>query len=277
MTWRTEICSFDLATETVTTILRSDRLLEAPNWHPDGYLIINGDGLLYRLDLDGTQVQIDTGDLNQLNNDHGQSPDGRWIAISDSSEDDVSAIYIIPAGGGTPRRVTPQVPSYWHGWTPNGETLLYTAKRGDTFQIYTVPAQGGEERALTSGFLHCDGPDATPNSAWIWFNGETAEGVNLWRIPIDGGKPERMTDTDSVDWFPHPSPDGQHVLYLAYPPETYGHPRDRDVELRLMPAKGGPARKLLDLYGGQGTINVPCWRPDSGAFAFARYGDQAAG
>ena len=271
MIWRTEICSFDLATGAVTTILRSDRLLEAPNWHPDGYLIVNGDGLLYRLHPDGTLVQIDTGDLNQLNNDHGPSPDGRWIAISDSSEDHMSAIYIVPASGGTPRRVTPQSPSYWHGWSPDGETLLYTAKRSDAFQIYTIPAKGGEERALTSAFLHCDGPDATPDGRWIWFNGETAEGVNLWRIPIDGGKPERMTDTGSVDWFPHPSPDGQHVLYLAYPPETCGHPRDRDVELRLMPAKGGPARKLLDLYGGQGTINVPCWRPDSGAFAFARY------
>lgn len=271
MIWRTEICTFDLARETVTIVHQSTRLLEAPNWHPNGYWIINGDGLLYRLDPVGTLFKIDTGDLNRLNNDHGPSPDGNWIAISDSTEDGASAIYVLPGSGGTPRRVTPNVPSYWHGWTPDGETLLYTAKRGDTFQIHAIRVKGGDERALTSGFVHCDGPDATPDGNWIWFNAETAEGVNLWRMPTDGGVPEQMTDGDSVDWFPHPSPDGKHVLFLAYPPGTQGHPADLDVELRLMSATGGASRKLLDLYGGQGTINVPCWRQDSGAFAFARY------
>jgi Tol biopolymer transport system component len=271
MGWRTEICTSDIGTGAVAVVLRSNALLEAPNWHPDGYLIVNGDGLLYRLDRDGTLARIDTGPLDRLNNDHGPSPDGLWIAVSDKTEDGASAIYVLPAEGGRPRRVTPRTPSYWHGWTPDGATLLYTARRDAGFHIYAIPAEGGAQRALTRGFLHCDGPDATPDGAWVWFNGETEDGVDLWRVPLAGGAPERMTAGPSVDWFPHPSPDGAQVLYLAYPPGTVGHPRDRAVELRAMPAEGGPSRTLLALHGGQRTINVPCWRADGRAFAFARY------
>ncbi|WP_299841944.1 hypothetical protein [uncultured Jannaschia sp.] len=271
MNWQTEICTMDLATGAVSVWLRTPRLLEAPNWHPDGHLIVNGDGRLWRLDADGTLAQIDTGPLDRLNNDHGLSPDGRLLAVSDSSADGASAIYVLPAEGGQPRRVTPATPSYWHGWTPDGATLVYTARRGAMFQIHAIPVAGGPERALTEGFLHCDGPDVTPDGAWIWFNGETEAGVDLWRVPAAGCAPERMTRGDSVDWFPHPSPDGRDILYLAFPPGTQKHPCDRPVELRTMPAAGGTPRSVLSLFGGQGTINVPCWRPSGGAFAFARY------
>jgi hypothetical protein len=80
-----------------------------------------------------------------------------------------------------------------------------------------------------------------------------------------------MTDDALVNWFPHPSPNGAHVLYLAYPAGTQGHPADLDVTLRLMPAGGGLTSDLCQLHGGQGTINVPCWAPDSQRFAFVRY------
>ena len=81
-----------------------------------------------------------------------------------------------------------------------------------------------------------------------------------------------MTDDSRVNWLPHPSPDGQHVLYLAYETGIDGHPHDKNVELRLMPAEGGKPRTLVALFGGQGSINVPCWEPGSRRFAFMRYG-----
>jgi hypothetical protein len=80
-----------------------------------------------------------------------------------------------------------------------------------------------------------------------------------------------MTAARTVDWFPHPSPCGRHVVYLAYPEGTAGHPADLEVALRLMPQGGGPSRELVGLHGGQGTINVPSWAPDGGAFAFMRW------
>ncbi|MGB8815607.1 MAG: hypothetical protein WCC57_20710, partial [Paracoccaceae bacterium] len=75
-----------------------------------------------------------------------------------------------------------------------------------------------------------------------------------------------------VNWFPHPSPCGGHVLYLAYPAGTVGHPRDRPVALCLMDPEGGNRRQVLAFNGGQGTINAPCWAADGSAFAYMRFG-----
>lgn len=269
---KTEICTYTLASGKTDVIFRSERLLEAPNWAPDGTLIVNGDGRLYRLPLTEPKLhRIDTGQLNRLNNDHGLSPDGRRLAISDKTEHGESCIYLLPLRGGVPGQVTPKLPSYWHGWAPDGQRLAYTARREGFFVVCTSATDGSDEKQLTREFDHCDGPDYTPDGKWIWFNGELDGAVDLWRVPAGGGTPERMTDDGDVNWFPHPSPDGAGILYLAYPRGTEYHPRDLEVALRRVPATGGPPETLVTLFGGQGTINVPCWAPDGHAFAFARY------
>jgi Tol biopolymer transport system component len=269
-----ELTIFDLETRRPETVLRSERLIEAPNWTSDGKaLIVNGDGLLYRVDLDrpARLARIDTGFAVNLNNDHGVSPDGRHLAISDSTENGQSCIYILAASGGAPRKVTQNTPSYWHGWSPDGATLVYCAARNGIYDIYSCDLQGGAETRLTDGSGHSDGPDYTPDGRWIWFNSDRSGTMQLWRMRPDGSALQRMTDDDRASWFPHPSLDGRHVLYLAYESGVEGHPRDHDVELRLMPAGGGQPETLLAILGGQGSINVPCWEPGSRRFAFMRY------
>ena len=270
---KSEVAIFELETGAVTSVLNMTALVEAPNWTPDGAaLVINGNGRLYRVDLaDPEIVEIDTGFARNINNDHGISPDGTMLVISDSTEHGSSAIYTLPITGGTPNRVTEKVPSYWHGWSPDGQTLSYVAKRGDTYQVYTCPVAGGAEFPVTSSFDHCDGPDYAPDGKWIWFNGEKDGAVDLWRVRPDGNDVQKMTDDERVNWFPHPSPDGRYVLYLAYEPGVIGHPRDQHVELRLLSSAGGEPEVLLRLFGGQGTVNVPCWAPDGQRFAFVRY------
>lgn len=267
-----ELCLCDL-TGGVEVILRHEGHIEAPNWHPDGYLIVNGGGRLYRVPLDSPRLEvIDTGHATSCNNDHGISPDGQTLAISDKSRTEGSCIYTLPMSGGTPKRVTEQVPSWWHGWSPDGTRLAYVGARdGGPVTLFTCAADGSDEVQITRDFDHVDGPDYTPDGGWIWFNGERDGRVDLWRIRPDGTGAERMTTGEDVDWFPHPSPDGAHVVWLAYPPGTQGHPGGLDVRLRIMPADGGPGRDLCALHGGQGTINVPSWAPDSHHFAFMRY------
>lgn len=271
---RSNLMIHDLASGTDKLLLSFDAHMEAPNWRPDGAgLVINGGGKLYNVPLDAPELHaIETGFSSKLNNDHGISPDGMLLVISDETEAGESAIYTLPIGGGTPVRVTEKTPSYWHGWSPDGATLAYTANRGEGFEIFTINVKGGEETQVTHRFDHCDGPDYTPDGAWIWFNGEINGAVQLWRIRPDGSNLQRMTNDSSVNWFPHPSPDGRHILYLAYPAGTKGHPFGKDVELRLMPSEGGESRVLTSLFGGQGTINVPCWSPDSMRFAYMSYG-----
>lgn len=252
--------------------------IEAPNWTPDGStLVYNSGGLLYRLPVSGgTPVRIDTGACAQLNNDHGVSPDGRLIVISDkSAPDGFSRMSVLPFAGGAPRLVIPQGPSYWHGWSPDGRTLAYVAARGNRIlNLFACPVEGGAETRLTDGDWMDDGPDYTPDGRFIWFNSTRSGNMKLWRMQADGTQPEQMTfEDDSRDWFPHPSPDGQWIVYVAFGTDVAvkDHPPNKNVTLRLMTADGGASRVLASLFGGQGTINVPSWAPDSRQFAFVSY------
>lgn len=271
---QSELCIYDLTTSETQVILRHNGHIEAPNWHPDGYLIVNGDGLIYRVPLAAPALElIDTGFGKGCNNDHGLSPDGLTLALSDKTETDKSCIYLMPLAGGMPRRVTPKVPSWWHGWSPDGARLVYAAVRrvDGPVSLYSCALDGADEVCVSEDFDHIDGPDYSADGQWIWFNGERDGAVDLWRIHPDGTGLEQMTDDALVNWFPHPGPDGLNVVYLAYPPGTKGHPGGLDVALRLIPANGGPSQELVQLYGGQGTINVPSWAPDSQKFAFMRF------
>lgn len=269
-----ELVIHTLETGDEEVLFAADGIFEAPNWHPSGdYLVINSNGRIYRVDFENPKmIEIPTGDCLACNNDHGISPDGRTLVISESPGRGTSCIYRLPISGGVPERVTDNTPSYWHGWSPDGSTLTYTAIRDGDFNIFTIPVDGGAETQITFGPGHKDGPDYTPDGEWIWYNSDHhGNGADLWRIRVDGTDLEQMTDDPMVNWFPHPSPDGTTVLYLAYPEGTEGHPFGRDVELRLMPSDGGKPRTLATFFGGQGTINVPNWSPDSSKFAYVRF------
>jgi Tol biopolymer transport system component len=245
---------------------------EAPNWSRDGRsLLFNQDGRIYALDLASrTPRVLDTGAATHCNNDHGLSPDGRQLAISHSPEGP-SLIFVLPAGGGVPRLVTPKGPSYWHGWSPDGKTLAYCAERGGEYDVYTIPAEGGGETRLTNAPGLDDGPDYAPDGR-IWFNSVRTGVMKIWRMDPDGTNQTQMTRNEEyADWFPHPSPDGKHVVFLSYDRAVEGHPPNQDVVLRVMPLEGGEPTVIARLFGGQGTLNVPSWSPDSTRFAFVSY------
>ncbi|MGR8924343.1 TolB family protein [Rhizobium leguminosarum] len=270
---RSSVEIYNVRTGRAHEVWQTEKLVEAPNFSPDGsYLLLNGDGLLYRLPLDGGEVvKVDTGFAVNCNNDHGISPDGTEIVISDKTEFGKSAIYTLPIEDGTPRLVTQNLPSYWHGWSPDGRQLAYCGIRNDVFDIYTISVDGGEETRLTHGEGRNDGPDYSADGQWIYFNSSRTGLMQIWRIHPDGTGLEQVTSDNQGNWFAHPSPSNDKVLILSYDPSVFDHPRDLDVRLRLMDMDGGNLKTLFELFGGQGTINVPCWSPDGDEFAYVRY------
>jgi len=251
---------------------------EAPNWSHDGsYFLFNREGQILRLPVaGGTPATIDTGTATRCNNDHGISPDALWLAISDSSQSDQkSSVYVVPIGGGVPRRVTQNSPSYWHGWSPDGKTLAFVGQRNGDFDIYTIPFTGGDETRLTTAKGLDDGPEYSPDGKYIYFNSERTGHMRIWRMHADGSTQEQVTFDDFNNWFPHISPDSKWMVFLSYGSDVVGHPPNKDVQLRVMDVSDGkidgPITVLAKLFGGQGTMNVPSWSPDSLKVAFVSY------
>jgi TolB protein len=263
-------------------ILTADEVIEAPNWSPDGqWLVFNAGGRLFRISVDGGEpVEIDTGHLSDINNDHVISPDGETLYVTSND----GHLYALPFAGGEPRRVsnTHDTPFryYLHGISPDGQTLSYVAieERNGARQVnvFTIPAAGGPDTRLTDVTAPNDGPEYSPDGQWIYFNSELAATqpghAQVFRMKAtDGSSLEQLTFDDYVNWFPHLSPDGQNVTVISYPPGTLGHPPDKAVLLRLMSPDGSNLRTLTSFFGGQGTINVNSWSPDSRRFAYVAY------
>jgi Tol biopolymer transport system component len=248
--------------------------LEAPNWSRDGkFLLFNSQGRVYRMALAGGEPEpIDTGFALRCNNDHGLSPDGSELAISDQTKGDhKSRIYILSTQGGEPRPLTPSGPSYWHGWSPDGMTLTFCGEREGEFDVYTIPASGGPEKRLTDAPGLDDGPDYSPDGKYIYFNSERSGSMQIWRMNTDGTGQTQVTRDQFNNWFAHPSPDGKWLVFLSYAADVKGHPGEKAVQLRLMNLSTGEIQPLARLFGGQGTINVPSWSPDSKEIAFVSY------
>jgi Tol biopolymer transport system component len=250
---------------------------EAPNWMPDGKkLIINKNGSLYTIPVTGGElVKINTGEVTRNNNDHGISFDGKMLAISSQREGmpgGGSTVYVVPIGGGTPKLLTENTPSYWHGWAPNNKEVVYVGQRdGKNYNIYSMSISGGQEVKLTDNKgTHVDGPEYSPDGKYIYYNGNQSGTMQIWRMKPDGTGKEQLTFDANNNWFPHISPDGKWMVYISFPPEipVDSHPSYKRVTLNLMPVAGGAPKVIAYLYGGQGTINVPSWSPDSKSIAF---------
>ena len=252
---------------------------EAPNWMPDGkQLLFNMDGLLYRIPVNGGEiVQLNTGTVTRNNNDHGISFNGNLLAISSQKEGATgggSAVWVLPLKGGQPDLITEETPSYWHGWAPNNKEVIYVAQRGGKkiYNIYRNSIKGGKEVALTdiAAGEHVDGCEYSPDGKFIYYNGSHTGNMQIWRMKPDGSGREQLTFDEYRNWFPHISPDGKWIAFISFPPdiEKNAHPSYKRVMLRLMPVSGGTPKVIAFLYGGQGTINVPSWSPDSRQIAF---------
>jgi len=297
---RSRIFLYDLRDGSSHLVYTADAVWEAPNWSPDGrYLISNSGGAIYKLVLTPTGVappqKLALPDDFRCNNDKALSPDGARLAFSATAPPAKdSQVFLADADGRHVKLMAAATPSYFHGWSPDGKTLAFVAQRHGSgqYDIYRMPAGGitagaagpegtGTEQQLTSDPHQDDGPDYSPDGRWIYINSDRSGKQAIWRLPADGAGPgdtkAEMVVSDSLeDWFPHISPDGAKLVYLGYPAGTPTHnPRDVAIEIKLVAIEhdqvAASRKTLVKAVGGQGTMNVNSWAPDSMRFAYVTY------
>lgn len=277
---RSEVWIASVTGEAELLYSSDDVLFEAPNWTLDGTaLVLNGNGKLWTLDVAGGHpVEVPLTGVPDLNNDHVLAPDGTGIFLSAND----GHIYRASLAGGAATRITEEDGTFHflHGVSPDGRELAYVSiEAGDFTQpgrLMTIASDGGATARVDVGPGHCDGPEYSPDGKWLYLNTEsfsTAPGhAQLARVQSDGTGFEQLLSSDSVDWFPHLSPDGRLATYIRFPRGTEGHPADLPVAVVLV-STGDWTSPLhtWPLLGGQGTLNVNSWSPDSARIAFVAY------
>ncbi|ACL38248.1 conserved hypothetical protein [Pseudarthrobacter chlorophenolicus A6] len=277
---RSEVWIASVTGEAELLYSSDDVLFEAPNWTLDGAaLVLNGDGKLWTLDVAGGHpVEVPLTGVPDLNNDHVLAPDGTGIFLSAND----GHIYRASLAGGAATRITGEDGTFHflHGVSPDGRELAYVGIEAGDFtrpgRLMTIASNGGAAASVDVGPGHCDGPEYSPDGKWLYLNTEsfsTAPGhAQLARVRSDGTGFEQLLTSDSVDWFPHLSPDGRLASYIRFPRGTQGHPADLPVAVVLV-STGDWTTPLQTwpLFGGQGTLNVNSWSPDSAHIAFVAY------
>ena len=286
---RSRLFIYDLHDGSSHLVYSADSVWEAPNWSPDGsYLISNSGGSIYKLVLrkDGTaepQKLAIPADF-RCNNDKALSPDGKKLAFSATAPPSKgSQVFLSDADGSNIKLMASDTPSYFHGWSPDNKTLAFVAQRNGSHQydIYRMPAAGGAEDQLTFNIHQDDGPDYSPDGKWIYINSDRSGKQAIWRFPAEGAgrndeKAQLVVNDQLEDWFPHISPDGKKMVYIGYPAGTPTHnPRNVAIEIKLVAIDhdkvAAPKKTLVKSIGGQGTMNVNSWAPDSMRFAYVTY------
>ena len=269
---------YTLETGKAELVLKEKRHFEAPNWSHDGqFLLINASGILEKVSIKGEKLGVlPTGDITNANNDHGYSFDGKTLFISSSLpsiKGGSSLIFKVASEGGSPIRLTDNTPSYWHGVSPDGKTIVYCAERNGNYDVYAMSSDGGPETRLTDAEGLDDGPEYSPDGKYIYMNSFRSGKMQIWRMRPDGSKPEQVTFDNHSNWFAHISPNSKQAIIISYmEDQAQKHPFGMQVKLRLVNLEDKTIKDLTEpFFGGQGTINVPSWSPDGKKFAFVKY------
>lgn len=269
---------YSLETGKANLLLSEKRHFEAPNWSRDGkFLLINASGILEKISIKGEKLgALPIQDIKNANNDHGYTFDGKTLFISSSVpsiKENSSFIFKVPSEGGTPIKITANTPSYWHGVSPDGKTIVYCAERNGNYDVYSISTNGGAETRLTETEGLDDGPEFSPDGKYIYFNSFRSGKMQIWRMRADGSHPEQITFDNYSNWFAHIHPNNKQAVIISYvEDQKQAHPFGKQVKLRLVNLEDKTIKDLTDpFFGGQGTINVPSWSNDGKKFAFVTY------
>ncbi len=227
------------------------------------------------------------------------SPDGKRVAYAithtDTEQDkDFSAIWVLDIASGETRQFTSGTASdTLPQWSPDGKQIAFLSSRSGekTPQIFVIPTDGGEARALTSLKQGAGGGIAwSPDGTQIAFSARTLveardpakpyrvtrhvyrfDGMeylddtvqSLYVIDVEGGEARKLTDDRLHNTNPQWSPDGKEILFnSSMLPDTHETFYNR---LRVINLASGVIDSLVESH----TISSAGWLPGGKRIAFS--------
>jgi len=234
------------------------------DWSPDGKFLLfsnrSGDQ-----PCSVQQLNIEDRSVRQLSSppvpstgdaDAQYSPDGKSIAFIRDLKD-IRDIYVMPASGGAPRRVTfDNRLMVGVAWTPDSKEIVFSSNRGGaSWGLWRVSAAGGAPQRVSVGSEHAFMPTISLKGNRLIYS-STFWNENIWRVPVGAGhrlgKHQRFISSTMQEEGPQYSPDGKRIVFQST--------RSGSFEIWRSDADGTNLVQLTS-FGGP-LSGTPHWSPD---------------
>ena len=154
-------------------------------------------------------------------------------------------LYLIPAGGGTERRLTDDpAEDGLARFTPDGERIVFTSRRAGHYQIYEVPAAGGPARRIRENAATEYQADVSPDGRTLAFLSNLDGPERLLLQDLAGGGVRELVrhGTKTIFGNPHWSPDGRLITFSSN--HRIGH------QIYVVEVATGNERRISPVTGG---------------------------
>jgi Tol biopolymer transport system component len=200
--------------------------------------------------------------------------DGQWHHASPIWAGSRSLLFVSNRGGGLdvyqsridrngrpdgdPVRITTGLEAEAISLAADGSRLAYSVLT-ETSNVWSLPipkgadapASVGAADPVTSGNQIIEFFRISPDGRWLAFDSDRGGAADIWRQPLSGGEPERLTTEAMEEFWPNWSPDGREIVFHGFE----GGRR----HLFVMSADGRERRQIIH---GPTDERTPSWSPD---------------
>jgi TolB protein len=235
----------------------------SPTWSADGrrlFFVSNRGGSMdlwqQRIGEDGRPV----GEPEPLTTGIGMrtavfSPDGSKLAYSRGRG--VYNIWRVPILQDRPatwddaEQITfDQAETHVSDLSPDGQVLLVSSDRAGNYDLWKLPAEGGEMTQLTVEPTSDGTPMWSPDGKEIAFYSLRSGNRDIWVMSAEGGAARPLTSHPAVDVWPAWSPDGREIAFCSWRSGS---------DIWVVPARGGDPRQITE---DPAIDQLPVWSPD---------------
>jgi len=192
------------------------------------------------------------------------SPNGKLLAFVRNQTSNVEDVYVMPAAGGEPRRLTFDNRGVWGlAWTSDGREVIFSSRRQGFDRLWRIPATGGSPELIPAAGEDAQYPSVSRKGNRLVYSRATID-TDIWRVGLTeegkaAGAPAKFIASTRIDTAAEYSPDGSRVVFYSN--------RSGSAELWVADA-GGQNPFQLTSRGGK-EQNYPRWSPDGQWIAYA--------